>query len=119
MHARRAPARLAGPGAPQHVERVQVERRIAAERQAIHQRLAARAELVPKMRREIRALNPILLENFPLMGVQLYTPNATELASFEAPAKTARDAYMAKASTGEKELYKLITADLSKMRGGK
>ncbi len=81
--------------------------------------LAARAELVPKMRREIRALNPILLENFPLMGVQLYTPNATELASFEAPAKTARDAYMAKASTGEKELYKLITADLSKMRSGK
>jgi tripartite ATP-independent transporter DctP family solute receptor len=90
---------------------------LSAQNQAIL--LAARAELVPKMRREIRALNPILLENFPLMGVQLYTPNATELASFEAPAKTARDAYMAKASTGEKELYKLITADLSKMRGGK
>ena len=81
--------------------------------------LAARSELVPKMRREIRAPNPILLENFPLMGVKLYTPTAAELASFEAPAKTARDAYMAKASPGEKDLYKLITGELGKIRGGK
>jgi tripartite ATP-independent transporter DctP family solute receptor len=81
--------------------------------------LAARAELVPKMRREIRALNPILLENFPLMKVQLYTPTAAELATFEAPARTARDAYMAKASQGEKDLYKLITGELVKIRAGK
>ncbi len=81
--------------------------------------LSARADLVPKMRREIRALNPILLENFPLMGVKLYTPTAAELGSFEAPAKVARDAYMAKASPGEKELYKLIGAELGKIRSGK
>ncbi len=81
--------------------------------------LSARVDLVPRMRKEIRALNPILLENFPAMKVQVYHPTAAERASFEGPAKVARDTYMAKASTGEKELYKIIIAELAKKRGGK
>ncbi len=81
--------------------------------------LSSRSELVPRMRKEIRALNPILLENFPAMKVQVYTPTAAEKASFEGPAKVARDAYMAKASTTEKELYKAITDALTARRGGK
>ena len=81
--------------------------------------LSARADLVHGMRDEIRALNPILLENFPAMKVQVYKPTAAERASFEAPAATARDTYMAGASQGEKDLYKLISAELKSYRGGK
>lgn len=81
--------------------------------------LSARAGLVPRMRKEIRALNPILLENFPAMKVQVYELTAAERASFEGPAKAARDAYMAKASSGEKSLYTAITGALAKRRGGK
>lgn len=83
--------------------------------------LSARADLVPKMRREIRALNPILLENFPAMKVQVYAPTPAEIASFEGPAKAGRDAYMAKASPGEAALYKAVLADLATYRkaGGK
>ncbi len=92
---------------------------LPADQQAVL--LAARTDLVPKMRKEIRALNPILLENFPAMKVQVYTPTVTELASFDGPAKVARDAYMKKASSGEAALYKLITDELVKYRkaGGK
>lgn len=81
--------------------------------------LSARSALVPRMRKEIRALNPILLDNFPAMKVQVYTPTAAERAAFEVPAKAARDAYMAKASSGEKALYKTITDALAAKRGGK
>jgi tripartite ATP-independent transporter DctP family solute receptor len=81
--------------------------------------LSTRADLMVRMRKEIRALHPILVANFASMKVQTYTPTATELATFEGPAKTARDAYIAKASSGEKALYKLVTDSLSKYRSGK
>jgi TRAP-type C4-dicarboxylate transport system substrate-binding protein len=71
------------------------------------------------MREDIRALNPILLENFPAMKVQVYHPTAAERASFEAPAAAARDAYMKSASPGEQALYKAVTAELTTFRGGK
>ena len=81
--------------------------------------IGVRSGLMMTMRKEIRALHPILVSNFSAMKVQTYTPTATELASFETPAKSAREAYLAgKATAGEKALYKLIIDNLSKYRSG-
>ncbi|MBM4368318.1 MAG: TRAP transporter substrate-binding protein [Deltaproteobacteria bacterium] len=80
--------------------------------------LATRADLAVRMRKEIRALHPILVANFASMKVQTYTPTAAELTTFEGPAKTARDTYMGKASAGEKALYKTVTDALGKYRSG-
>jgi hypothetical protein len=52
------------------------------------------------------------------MKVQVYRPTPAELAAFEAPAKKARDAYIAKASAKEKALYNQIQAGLTKYRSG-
>ena len=82
------------------------------------QLLAARATLVPKMRREIRALTPILIGNLQAMKVQVYTPTAAELATFDAPAKAARDAYLATAKPVEKALYAKIDKGLDAYRAG-
>ena len=80
--------------------------------------LSTRADLAVKMRKEIRALHPILVSNFSAMKVQTYTPTAAELATFEGPAKTARDSYIAGATAGEKALYKTVTDSLAKFRSG-
>jgi tripartite ATP-independent transporter DctP family solute receptor len=80
--------------------------------------MKARTGLAPQMRKEIRALNPILIQNLSEMKVSVYTPTAAELATFEAPAKAARDAYMAKASAGEKALYDQINKGIAAYRGG-
>jgi len=80
--------------------------------------MKARAGLGPRMRKEIRALTPILISNLQAMKVQVYQPNATELASFDVAAKQARDTYMAKASPGEKSLYAQIEKGLAAYRGG-
>lgn len=81
--------------------------------------ISARKDLMVKSRKEIRALEPILVGNLSAMKVQVYQPTPAELQSFEAPAKAARDAYLAKASAGEKALYKQITDGLAKFRAGK
>lgn len=80
--------------------------------------MKSRTGLAPKMRKEIRALNPILVQNLSEMKVTVYKPTATELAAFEAPAKVARDAYMAKASAGEKALLAQITKGIEAYRAG-
>ncbi len=80
--------------------------------------LKARTGLAPKMRKEIRALNPILIQNLSEMKVTVYKPTAAELATFEAPAKAARDAYMAKASPGEKALLVQIQKGIEAYRAG-
>lgn len=80
------------------------------------QMLGARTSLMQRMRKEIRAMQPFLLENLTAMHITVYTPTATELATFDAPAKAARDAYMAKASAGEKALYAQITAGIATYR---
>lgn len=77
----------------------------------------ARAELTQPLRDQIRAMEPILVQNMASMHVQVYTPTATELSSFQAAAKTARDNYMSgKASSGEKALYGQITAGIAEWR---
>ena len=75
-----------------------------------------RLGLVKQMRDEIRALNPILIENLTAMKVQVYTHTAADRALFEAPAKVARDAWLAKASAAEKALYNKIVAGLATYR---
>lgn len=80
--------------------------------------LKSRSGLAPQLRKEIRALNPILVENLKEMKVTVYQPTAAELASFEAPAKLARDAYMAKASAGEKALLAQINKGIEAYRAG-
>ncbi len=83
--------------------------------------LAEGRALVPGMRSQIRAMDPFLLQNMTAMRIQVYTPTAAEKASFDAPAKQARDNYLAKATAGEKALYKQITDGLAAYRaaGGK
>ncbi|MFN7143643.1 MAG: TRAP transporter substrate-binding protein [Myxococcota bacterium] len=80
--------------------------------------MKSRTGLAPQMRKEIRALNPILIQNLSEMKVQVYKPTATELQSFEAPAKAARDAYLAKASAGEKALFAQIEKGIAAYRSG-
>lgn len=78
--------------------------------------LSPRSGLMQRMRKEIRAMQPFLLENLAAMHITVYTPTATELATFEAPAKAARDAYMSRASAGEKALYAQIVAGIATYR---
>lgn len=78
--------------------------------------MSARTNVGARMRKEIRALSPLLVANLSDMGVQIYTPTATEKASFEVPAKAARDKYLATASAGEKALYEKITKGLETYR---
>ncbi|MFN7953693.1 MAG: TRAP transporter substrate-binding protein [bacterium] len=78
--------------------------------------LAPRAGLMQRMRKEIRALNPLLVENFGPMGIQVYAPTRDELAQFEKAAATGRAAYLAKASGGEKALYAQIEKGLATLR---
>lgn len=77
---------------------------------------APRAALMQELRAQIRALNPLLVENMKAMKIQVHTPSATERAAFEAKAKTARDTYLAKASAGEKALYAQIQAGIADWR---
>jgi tripartite ATP-independent transporter DctP family solute receptor len=78
--------------------------------------LGARGGLVAEMRKMIRALTPDLVANLGYMGIQVHELTAAERASFQAPAKAARDAYMAGASAGEKALLAKIMAGLDAWR---
>lgn len=84
--------------------------------------MKARTGLAISLRSEIRAMDPILVQNMQAMKIQVYSPTAAEIATFEGPAKTARDSYLStKASAGEKALYSKIVAGLDAYRkaGGK
>lgn len=80
--------------------------------------MSARAGITQPLRDQIRAMEPLLIQNMTAMHIQVYTPTASELATFESAAKTARDTYLSsKASSGEKAFYSQITAGLTKIRG--
>lgn len=81
--------------------------------------LSSRQSLMGKMRKEIRALNPILLQNLTDVGIDVYTPSTAELAAFEAPAQKARAQWLAKAKPADKALYDQIQKALAARRGGK
>lgn len=74
--------------------------------------LGARLDLALKMREEIRALDPLLIDNLRAMDIQVKELTAAERETFQGPAKVARDAYLAKASPGEKALYVKIDGAL-------
>jgi TRAP-type transport system periplasmic protein len=79
--------------------------------------LSARTTLVAKMRKQIRALDPILVQNLAAMNVQVYTPTKADLSTFDVPAATARNNYIAtKASSAEKTMYSAINAGISAYR---
>lgn len=78
--------------------------------------LSPRGGLMQRMRKEIRAMQPFLLENLTAMRITVYQPTAAELATFEAPARTARDTYLAKASAGERSLYAQIQTGIAAYR---
>jgi tripartite ATP-independent transporter DctP family solute receptor len=78
--------------------------------------MGARKDLMVQMRKEIRALHPILVANLKDMKVNVYQPTPEELATFDAPAKVARDNYLAKATPAEKALYAQIVKGLETYR---
>ncbi len=78
--------------------------------------LGARGGLVQEMRKMIRALTPDLVANLGYMDIAVHELTPAERATFDAPAKAARDAYMAGASAGEKALLAKIVAGLAAYR---
>lgn len=78
--------------------------------------LSARSGLMQEMRTQIRALTPLLIDNFKYKKVQVYTPTAAEKASFDAPAKKARDEYLKTAGPAANALYQKIVAGLAEYR---
>ncbi len=78
--------------------------------------MSARGGLMQEMRTQIRALTPLLVENFKYKKVQVYVPTAAEKASFEAPAKKAREEYLKTAGTTANALYAKIVAGLAEYR---
>lgn len=76
-------------------------------------------QVVGSLRRQIRALNPLLMENFAASGIAVYTPTAAERAAFEKAGAAGRTAYMNAASAGEKQVYDAIVAGLKQFRAGK
>ncbi len=81
--------------------------------------LSARQKIAPDLRRQIRALTPILVENLKESGIQVHVPTAQENAAFQKAGATGRTNYINSASASEKEVYNTIVAALSKYRGGK
>lgn len=79
----------------------------------------AAAGIVTDLRRQIRALEPLLLENLQASGIQVYNPTAAEKAAFEKAGAQARKDYVASASAGEKAVYDAIVAALNGYRAGK
>lgn len=96
-------------GLPADVQNALLSARVAQPDQKV--------SLMQKLRNEIRAMDPILVENLKSMKIQVYVPTSADLAAFQAPAKTARDSYMSsKATSGEKAMYSLITSGLTAYR---
>ncbi len=81
--------------------------------------LSSRTDLAPGMRVSIRNTSEELLKAMTELGVQLHRLTPAERAVFEAKAKEAQTAYMAKASGGEKAVYQQIVEGLARFRSGK
>lgn len=77
---------------------------------------AAGAAVQSELKAQVRAMNPLLLENLKSAGLTVTTLTAAEKAPFQAIAVKTRKEYMAKASANEKALYGKITKALDKKR---
>ena len=71
------------------------------------------------LRKKVRAMVPILLENVQELGVKVNVLNATELAPFIKLGGQARAEYVKSAPKGEKALYEKMTKGLADFRAGK
>ncbi len=69
------------------------------------------------VRKKVRALSKVLLENLRKAGVQTYTLTDQERQTFVKPAQKVQSKYIAKASPEVQKLYRKITAALKKRRG--
>lgn len=78
--------------------------------------LSPRTGLMQQMRSDIRALTPLLIENFKFKKVQVYQPTPAEIASFAPLAKTARDTYLKTAGPAAQALYTKIMTGLDTYR---
>ena len=75
--------------------------------------------VVKKLRADVRAMTPILLENLGTAGVKVNTLSAAEREPFKKLAAQARADYVKKATKNEQALYKKINDALDKKRAGK
>lgn len=77
--------------------------------------------VVHDLRQQIRAMEPILIDNLKTAGVQVNTISAAELGSFQRAGEQVRFDYVGKATANEKALYNQITQGLKEFRarGGK
>ncbi len=69
-----------------------------------------------KLRKQIRAMNPILLQNLTQAGLKVNTIPEAELSKFRDAASKVREEYIKTASPGEKELYKQLSDGLKDYR---
>lgn len=79
----------------------------------------AAAAVQMDLRKQVRAMTPILLKNLGDSGVAVNVLSAEERAAFAKIAENARADYMKKASKGEKELHGKIEKSLAEYRKGK
>lgn len=79
----------------------------------------AAAAILQNLRVQIRAMNPILLQNLKTAGLKVSVISDAEKKRFAVIAAKVRADYIKAASPGEKKLYKAIDAALTKRRAGK
>jgi tripartite ATP-independent transporter DctP family solute receptor len=77
-------------------------------------------DIAPSLLKQIRAMNPVLLENLKSFKVEVNTLTTAEKEAFKVAAKKARDEYLkTKATAGERELYRMIEKGLAGFRKSK
>ena len=78
--------------------------------------LEAGNRVVKDLRRQIRDMEPILIENLRSAGVQVNTLGPAELVAFQRAGEQVRLEYMTKATPNEKALYGQITKGMKDFR---
>lgn len=79
----------------------------------------ASGAILAKLRSQVRAMTPILLDNLKASGVQVNVVDDAGKAEFQKLAETARADYLKGAGKGEKALATKIEAALKDLRAGK
>ncbi|MDP2340543.1 MAG: TRAP transporter substrate-binding protein DctP [Deltaproteobacteria bacterium] len=76
----------------------------------------AAAAIENDLKKQVRAMTPILLDNLKTGGIEVYTLNDGEKAAFQSIAVNTRASYLKGASKGEKDLAKKIETGLAAYR---
>jgi tripartite ATP-independent transporter DctP family solute receptor len=80
--------------------------------------IAEGAAIAPKIRKQIRAMIPLLVDNLSSAGIAVHRPSATEMKEFETLGAEARKRYVKTASKPERALYEKIQKALAGYRSG-